>query len=251
MSEHYQDDSFWGSKITDYRKCGRLYELKHVQKLPEPGARSADIEFGSAFHLALNDVLEGGGGISQFNIYWDSIKDKGLAYNRLDWEKLKDIGERLIERFKDRHVKHFKPHKMEERVSAVIDGITLEGTPDFIGWYKGVPSVVDFKTSGSEYDKRRAISDEQMVLYAELAKRVYDFIPTQVVYVVFIKGEMRIQTIISPLTEKVQSSTIHNIVETCEDIKSRKFFQRNPQNCIRGSLVCPFWDQCFKQGEKK
>src|SRR6185503_13090305 len=115
--EHYQDGSFWFSKISDYRTCPRLYKFKHIDKVPVPVTPSGDLEFGSAMHLSLNDILSGGAGLPLFSTYWDSLKDKAIDYGRLDWAQLKDIAERLLVRFERLHAKHFEPVSMEERIS--------------------------------------------------------------------------------------------------------------------------------------
>lgn len=252
MSEqHYQDGSFWHSKISDFRTCPKLYKLKHIDKIPQVSLPGGDLEFGTAMHLALNDLLTGGAGLPIFNLYWDSLKGKPVEYGRLSQEQLKDIGEVLLARFQRLHLKHFRPVSMEERISGVLGSKKVEGTPDFIGWYKDIPSIVDFKTSGSKYDRKKIECDEQMPLYAELAKRVLGFEAKQLVYLVFIKGEVSIQTLSRDLTKGEQALVVQNVIETCDDISERKTWPKNPQGCLKGSYACAYWKTCWgnKDGE--
>lgn len=242
--EHYQDGSFWNSKLADFRTCPRLYKLKHIDKVPQPVLPSGDLEFGTAMHLSLNTMLSGGAGLSIFSTYWESIKDKPIQYGRFDWAQHKDIAERLLTRFEKLHKKHFEPVSMEERISMRVGEHRIEGTPDFVGKYRGVPSIVDFKTSGSKYDKRKIYCDEQMPLYAELAKRVHGFEAKQLVYVVFIKGEVSIQTLTRELTGTERTSIVQNVVETCDDLAARKAWPRNPDGCLKYG-GCPYFKHCY------
>lgn len=245
--EAYQKGAFWHSKISDARKCLRYYKLKHIDGLKVEEEKSADLEFGSAMHLGLNGILTGDGGADLFTIYWDSVKDTGLAYGRCDWAQLKEIGEVLLARFERLHAKHFEMFKAEERIFAKIGDFAFEGTPDFLGKYKGVPSVVDFKTAGYRYDKLKIISDEQMRFYAYLAKKHYDYHPQQLVYAVFIKDPKApsIQVVTSELTDSILCTTIENVTDTCEDLVERRKFPMNTSNCIMGTRVCPYFQSCF------
>jgi len=246
MTEPYAPDAFWMSKLSDYRRCPRLFKLKHLDKVKVEAPPSADQEFGTAMHLGCEDILRGGEGIPLFAMYWDTLKGKAAAYTRHDWEKLREMGEVFLARFKRLHAKHFEPFKIEERIHAQLGPHKFEGTPDFVGSYKGKRSIVDFKTAGFKYDKSKIICDEQMPTYAALVKQEYGYDVEQVVYIVFVKSptDPSIQTLVLPLTSGVIQCTIDNVIETCDDLVARKSFPRNPGGCLFGQTRCAMWDLC-------
>jgi hypothetical protein len=250
MREPYAPGAFWFSKLSDARQCLRLYKYKHIDGLAGDEA-NGDLAFGSAMHLGINDVLKGGDGLRIFAIYWESVK--GLQFGRFSHEELKSMGEVFLVRFKRLHAKHYEPFQMEERVYGKMGPHEFEGTPDFLGKYKGRKAVVDFKTAGYKYDKRKILCDEQMPGYAALAEKELGFKPEIAVYCVFVKDRTApsIQVLEIELTEQRQYDILSNIIETCEDLEGRKVFPMNTSNCIRGSIVCPFFEKCHGKGVKQ
>src|SRR5690606_23119689 len=118
-------------------------------------------------------------------------KDTELKFNRYDWKYHRTVGVKLLDRFKRLHLKHFKPTTVEERLAGELAGIRVEGTADFVGMYKDVFTLVDFKTSGYAYDGYKIHVNPQMYLYAELYRQNYGKLPDQLAYVVFCTGEER------------------------------------------------------------
>src|SRR5690606_27931423 len=140
-------------------------------------------------------------GEETFSLYWNSYQDADLRYTRFKFDDLNDIGLKLIARFARLHAKHFTPFKMEERLFGKIGEFDIEGTPDFLGDFKGVPSIVDFKTSSKKYHKSRIISDEQMMLYAALSNQCLQYLPKQRIYYVFVKDTTpSIQTLVEDIS---------------------------------------------------
>lgn len=253
MKEPYAEGAFWHSKLADAQFCLRKYALKYIQKVEIPEVLSADMEFGQAMHMGLEDILKGGDGQLIFTMYWESRRNGGLEYGRLDHDTLKNIGEVLLARFKRLHAKHYEPLHLEQRIYTNLEEHAFEGTPDFLGKYKGRNAVVDFKTSGYKYDKRRVISDSQMPTYAGLAKKELGFEAEIVVYVVFVKDPKApsIQVIERELTNESTYDILNNVTEICDDLTSRKTFPMNTGSCIRGTLVCPYFEVCHgKKGVK-
>lgn len=243
----YADNAQWFSRISDSRKCLRYYQEKHLLKTPVEPEKSSDLEFGSAMHLALENMLRGEGAQEIFTMYWDSVKDAGLDYGRFNWLELQGMAEVLLARFERLHSKHFEPFKLEERIYSELGGHPFEGTPDFVGKYKGIPSVVDFKTAGYRYAKEKIIVDEQMAGYAALSAKAWNYPVEQAVYVVLIKDRKSpsIQVLTTQLTSDILNSTITNITDTCEDLKTRMVFPKNPLNCVQGERVCKFFSRCY------
>lgn len=246
MSKAYADNAFWYSRISDAQTCLRKYKLKHLDKvvIDEPG--SADLSFGTAVHLGLNESLLGGNGLGLFEVFWGSVKNEAMDYGRCDWEALNHLGGVFISRFDRLHKKHFEPFQMEERLYTELEGIPFEGTPDFLGKYKGVPAVVDFKTAGYRYNPRKIICDEQMALYALMAEKATGFKPEKLVYIVFIKDPKNpsIQTLEFDLTDTKLFSTLENVTQVSKDLQTRKDFPQNTASCLRGSIVCSYFETC-------
>jgi hypothetical protein len=242
----YEKGSFWFSKLADARKCLRFYEEKHIKGTPVPVNKTGDLEFGTAMHLGINEILLGREGLDVFDMYWDTCKD--AEFDRYNHANYKEMAEVFLTRFARLHAKKFKPHMMEERMYTTLGPHKHEGTPDFLGDFEGVPSVVDFKTSGTRYNNLKVVIDTQMPLYAVYAKQALSYEAKQVVYVVFIKSTTApsIQILKRPLTQSDYNDTIISVVEECDDLVSRKVFPKNPSNCLAYNRECPYLETCFK-----
>lgn len=245
--EAYNSKAYWFSKINDSRTCLAYYKAKHIDGVVQE-SKSLDSEFGTALHLGINEILQGGDGEEIFKLYWDSVEGQDLKRFKFDWRCLKFNGEVFLSRFKRLHAKHFVPHKMEERIFTKYGPHLVEGTPDYLGDYKGIPSIVDFKTASSKYDASKIECEEQLSLYADMAVKELGYEPKQRVYMVFVKDfkEPSIQILKSELTSVVRSSTIDNVVSTIEDLNGRKEFPKNPLSCVRGTRVCPNFERCWR-----
>jgi len=246
----YNPEAFWFSKLNDYRTCPKLYEAKHIHGIV-PEEKGLDSEFGSALHYGIAECLSGRDGVEGFQMYWSTV-DKRLRKFKFGPDALEKMGPIFIERFARLHAKHFKPFRIEERIYTKFDQHLVEGTPDFLGEYKGVPSIVDFKTSSAKYAKEKIECEEQLSAYGEMSARELGYTPEQRVYVVFVKdfNDPSIQILKSELTYVVRSSTLENMKATIEEIKARKQYPMNTLSCVRGSIVCPNFANCWRSNEQ-
>lgn len=243
-------DSYWYSKLSVANTCARKYKYQFIDGIHPSGEHSADIEFGSAFHLGLEGYLDGDDGAQIFSIYWDSVKSNKMAYSRYGWDDLKTIGLRLLSNFESRHLKHLELQHGEQRLIGKIGPYSFEGTPDFIGLYKGVPTVLDFKTSARPYQPEKILYDDQLYGYAHLAQQCLGFEAAQIAYMVFCKQDNRIQTNCKlDLTKEKLSAMITNIEMQIKSIEERTVFPANGKSCMMGSYKCAYFDMCY--GEKK
>jgi hypothetical protein len=245
--------TFRYSAIDTAHSCLTRYKLQYVDKIPAhaDGVDSIDLKFGTALHAGIAACLEGDDGEQTFKVFWDSLKGKPFVESRFNWQALGDMGPKFLARFSRLHAKHFSPVAIEQHMRGSIGTHAFEGTPDFVGSYKGTPSIVDFKTSGRAYPKEKILVNEQMPLYAALAAQNLDFKAEQLVYYVFIKQEMRIQVVTAALTEKLLDSAIQNVIITADDLKSRKVFPKNPNSCVMGSWRCPYFEKCHGDANAK
>lgn len=238
--------SYSYSQISAAYRCNRLYKLLYIDKLESTQEPSGDMEFGTAMHMAIQEVLEGGSGNS-FKAYWSSLEPSKFAWGRYGHKELSDQGERLIERFRRLHAKKYIIYEMETRIhTSLPNGINLEGTPDFIGLYDQVPTIVDFKTAGYAYSKEKILCSDQLMLYAYLAS-TKGHKPVQVAYVVFVKGvEPRIQVSIMPLSQPELHKRMQNIELICKELDKKEVFHANYNNCLMGTIKCPMFGVCHK-----
>lgn len=226
------------SAINSAYQCLKRYELEYVLGIKSNQPESIDLQFGTAMHLALNSSFEDIDPIMQFKDYWQSIG--GLASH-----DLVDTAEILLTRWERLHKKKYKLFKAEERIGITLYGHRIEGTPDFVGEYEGVPSIIDFKTSRMAYDKKKIEVNEQMPLYAHMAKEVWGYEAQQLVYVVFCKQEKRIQVLKKTITKESQADALDNLALMMDDLSTRSQFPKNRNSCG----YCPYYNKCYPKGD--
>lgn len=245
MSE--RRDGYYYSMLRDYLSCPELYVGKHIEKSvkTEP---SLDMEFGTALHMGLEYALKGEDGKVFFDSYWETIKDLPLKRFKFDWKCLEYNGHIFLDRFARLHASKFKPVYQEERIYTDLGGKKVEGTPDMLGEYEGVPSIIDFKTTATKYEKEKIICEEQLSFYSALAMKALNYVPRQKVYVVFNKDfkAPSISILKTELTEENISSTVSNMMSVIEQIESKRFY-RNTNNCVRGKIVCESFERCWSK----
>ena len=197
------------SMLNAVQSCERKFKYCFVDKL-QPEMPSGAMEFGTALHTAISSVLDGEGDpLEIFQMHWDSVKDTEMQYYRNDWEAYNRLGPVYLERFKKLHAKNYELMYAEERISATFNDTVFEGTPDFVGKYKGLVSLLDFKTASKPYEKLKLITSTQLHLYAWLAMEKYGIQIEQIGYVVFVSHpEPRIQV----LTEKLDYKKMEDIL---------------------------------------
>lgn len=240
-------NSFRYSTISDAYKCFKYYELKHVLGLKDGSDKNADLKFGTALHLAIQDMFEGGNGLDVFNIFWNAEEKNGLVYGRLPHGVLNDIGNTLLERFNRLHLKHFNMAYIEKKMQASLGPYKLTGTVDFIGEYKGVKSIVDWKTGGYPYEKEKLIINEQMYGYNAMARESLGYEAQQHVYVVFVKNpkEPRIQVLTKEISLSNINTMLDNVKSMCDEVSNRTNFPMNRNSCMMGKYKCSFFNKCY------
>lgn len=235
------------SAISTAHTCMQKYKLQYVDQVKTEGVPDIDLEFGTAMHSAMAATMEGVDPFLIFALYWDTLRDKPMATGQRSWKDLSDLGRLFLLKFERLHKKHFKPFKIEETISGNIGGHDIGGTPDYLGDYKGIASVVDFKTSNYSYRKERIKVNEQMPIYAELSRQVYGYQPQQLVYIVFNKRDASIQVHIQKITKRLLTNALNNAILVMSDLAVRKEFPKNPNSCTMGAnYKCPYFDTCHK-----
>ena len=242
------EPTFRYSALDASMRCLRKYQYQYIDKVPSGQPESADMNFGTAVHAGLNAILEGEDGLSVFNFYWQSEKNKERKYGAHDWAALEQLGQIFLTRFKSRHAKKFKPVAMEQKLISSLGAFTLEGTPDFIGEFEGVPSVVDFKTSYRPYPNTKIVHNPQLYIYAAMAAAKLQYMPEQLVYMVFCKSpEPRIQVIKRAITPQDIEEMLLTVRDQCAELQGRMRFPKNCANCVVGSYQCEYFGKCWPQ----
>jgi len=249
------------STIQDYLKCPRLFEYKHIMGIPEGGQDSADLRFGSALHLALEAELNGEDGLSIFYLYWAGEKDKGLKYTKYQHADLETLGEIFLDKFKRLHKKHFAPIHQELKMETRVGPLPFQGTLDLYGDYKGVRSIVDFKTSARPYPKEKIMVNEQMPGYIKMLKERGLHV-NQAVYMTFVKDlkDPRIQVTTQEVTDEWLAMAYSNISQTAYEIRGAvppnkeiagKTMRQNRSQCVNNyGDKCPYFDRCHVAKKK-
>ena len=244
-----QRDAFWYSKIESYKHCPHKYRMQYVDGISAGVALSADLAFGTAVHGGLEAMLKGSDFLELFDLLWEHAGNQGLEYGRFNWEYLADCGRSLLSKFQKQHLKDIEVVKLEERLFGSMGPHKYEGTPDVIGLYKGVPSVMDFKTSAYRYDPDKIVVASQLFDYAVLARQNgVDPVPVQAVYFVLVKSSVSVQRpLIYPFEDGLLESCEARTVQWIEIIKQDSSLPRNTSGCIRGPLKCEYFDKCWRR----
>lgn len=238
------------SAISAAYTCFQKYKYLYIDKLKELGPESANLHFGTALHMGLQAILEGDDPLPAFSLYMQSLNGKEIDWGRYGLEEYSKMGDVFLARFSRLHAKHFtNTITMESRLYGNLGDVKLEGTPDWVGSYKGVPSLVDFKTSGYTYPKEKIVVNEQMPLYAHLVEQNFGVKVEQLVYYVFVKADQRIQVQTHPLTKEFMKAKLDNIKLMCDDLSTRRVFPKNTNGCMMGQYRCGFYEVCYGKSE--
>lgn len=228
------------SSLSDAHECLRKYYLKYIVK-SVPKEPSLDTEFGQALHLAIKAHYEGQDALGVFHLYWNMCKKDQLKKFSFTWEELSALGDKFVTRFITRYADQFEPLALEKKVTVSVGGLEYTGVIDMICKYKGLVTVLDFKTSTRPFSTTKLYTDEQLYGYVPLAASL-GFKVEQVMYFVFVKKTGAIQTNLrAKLVEPIQDGFWNNIQCMMRDLSTRKEFPRNPncKYCVCGQYRGP------------
>lgn len=229
------------SQLDAFLRCPNGYYRTYILSEKEDQKSSA-LEFGSAMHAAIRAHFEDEDPYAVFNLYWDSIRAKDLIYDRWSWQDLRDLANnKFILNFLKLHAKKFgRARSIELELSAPLGEHTLQGTYDLCGEYNGELTMVDWKTSATEYKASKIIKNPQLYIYSYLYRHNFGVLPKKVMYKVFVKTKGSIQTVSTDLTEglfELQIQNISRIVKNMEALaKSGEWYSN--YNC--------YCERCFK-----
>jgi hypothetical protein len=240
-----QNTSWSYSSYSSALQCLQKYKYIYVDKI-QPEQDSGDLKFGSAIHSAVNGALEGEDGEELFKLYWDSFAESPLVYGRFKHDSLSNIGADFMRKFAKFYLPRLKPEIMEVRAYGEYKGMKVEGTLDFYGTLDGVPSLIDWKTTGYAYDKDKALNALQLHLYGYLCLTQHKKAPEQLVYFPFVKSKGSIQEpVIIPFDIGRMHAMLDDMKAYVEGFKQIGL-AKNPNSCIMGTMKCPYFNRCWK-----
>lgn len=242
-----KDHSFSYSQLSTALRCNKLWQYLFIDKLGQES--SMDMDFGTSLHCGLNEVLEGGSGDS-FMSCWESYDHSTWAKKgRYSYQELAEMGQTFISRFKRLHAPHLKLTYGEKRLHGFSpNGVRLEGTPDFVGVYRGLTTVEDFKTASSRYPEGKAAASDQLYLYAYLVQQAYGIKVEQLGYRVFIKAkEPSIQMQHMPLDQEILAQRILNIEAHCKKLSQNESNLPNYNACFDYNRPCIYFSLCHNK----
>lgn len=157
------------SRVSRYLTCPEQYRLYYIENL-RPRVPPSSLAFGQIVHQSLAEFFgKRRDPIKSFEDGWALLKGIPLALKKGEtWEKLKDSGLNLLERFLSHEVpKIGKVTAVERPFSLSITGIDvpLVGIVDLLAEVGDAATVVDWKTAGSAPNGSEAPLSDQLTVY--------------------------------------------------------------------------------------
>lgn len=239
------------SSLTTARKCQVKYFKDYIEIRDKPPITNVDFQYGHAIHAGCEAYLEGDDGVKTFQIFWDRQKTQDEPYGRYSWSELADKGRVSLERFKRLHLGKFSNPLVEQTLTAEFEGVKFYGTPDVMGDFEGVPSIIDFKTSAMRYNRNKILAAEQLYGYSYLAEHALGYKAEQLVYVILTKEkEPTVQIQKTPIMPEIKHDVMRVWAEEARlllDRQKNSSYTANRQACVEGDRVCPYFNECYKE----
>lgn len=157
------------SRIDRYLHCPEQYRLYYVENL-RPKLTPASLMFGKTIHQALALMFqEGVDPVRFFLESWQGTKQVDVKYSQKEsWDKLKECGEQLLEKFVKEQVPRISNvSAIEKSFELNISDLDLPfiGFIDLMAKLDGLETVIDFKTSATSYAGYEATMSDQLTAY--------------------------------------------------------------------------------------
>lgn len=234
------------SKINRYLTCPEQYRFHYVERL-RPKIEAASRVFGTLIHAALADFLRAGTDpVEVFLGTWGSLERTELRYSKREsWDGLRGRGEKLLRKFLETEApKIHEVHSVEEPFELTIT--TLEfpfvGIADLVAQINGLRTVVDFKTSGSDYQEHEATLSDQLTAYWLADPQVQ-----KAAFCVLLKTkEPRIEWHFAERDAERLTEYLRKVRIIAGDIQAGKFYKRPGKHCS----WCDFLPVCLGDEKK-
>jgi len=233
------------SRINRYLTCPEQYRLYYLERL-RPKVESAGLVFGARIHLALADLFRSGvDPVETFQKDWETLKEVELHYGKREsWHDLQAKGAKLLEKFLKAEAPKIREIESVEKKFEL--GITLLDLPfvgiaDLVAQVNGLKTVVDFKTSNSDYEDHEVVLSDQLTAYW-----LADPEAQKVALCVLVKTkEPKIEWHFAERDAERLTEYLAKVQIVSEDIHAGKFYKRPGKWCS----YCDFLPVCL--GDKK
>jgi CRISPR/Cas system-associated exonuclease Cas4 (RecB family) len=233
------------SRINRYLTCPEQYRLHYVERL-RPRIEAASRVFGALIHAALADFLRSGSDpVEVFLQTWETLKGVELRFGKREsWERFRDKGEKLLHKFLEAEAPKIRQvQSVEERFELTITLLAFPfvGIADLVAEVNGLKTVVDFKTSGSDYEEYEAVLSDQLTAYWLADPQVQK----AALCVLLKTKEPRIEWHFAERDADRLAEYLQKVRIISEDIQAEKFYKRPGKHCS----YCDFLPVCL--GDKK
>ena len=245
------------SSISRYLNCGKSWQFKYQQQLPEK--KSSSLIFGSAFHGAIRQHIQGGSDLRQS---WRESWSKELALTPdIDWgtDNQTELFNYGVQVFSSEDVlsmiKNLKPLVKDESPCMEVEvSLSVPGVPvpiiGFIDMIQDSMIPVDFKTSGRSWAQQQADKEMQATYYlAALNQAGLVQLPAKFEYIVLVKNKTpKIQRFV---TERSAADVfaLFNLVGEVYRAMTKDVFLPNPTGWACSEKYCSFWNECPQGGK--
>jgi hypothetical protein len=219
------------SRISKYLLCPEQYRLYYLENL-RPKLTAAALVFGKVLHEALAGFFRNQDDpVWTFRTQWQEVKQFDLSYSaRESWEKLDACGQALLGKFIREEASRIGNVRLcEGTFELAITNLDLPfvGVIDLLADVDEIPTVVDFKTSGSAYEDHEVVLSDQLTAY-QLAEPQ----TAQIAYCVFVKTkEPRIDWYKSQRSGAQLAEFLAKVEHVGHEITSRHFYKRPGKWC--------------------
>ena len=245
------------SSISHYLNCGKSWQFKYGQQLPEK--KSSSLIFGSAVHETIRKHIQGQTSPRQA---WRESWSKLLAETPdIDWgsDNQTELFNYGVKMFSDEDIlntiQSLKPLVvdgspcMEFEVSLQVPGVPVP-VIGFIDMLQTNMIPIDFKTSKSSWNQERADKELQAAFYlAAMNQAGMVQLPARFEYVVFVKNKTpKVQRFV---TERGAADIfrLFNLVGEVYRAMSQDVFLPNPTAWSCSEKYCSFWHECSQGGK--
>lgn len=234
------------SRIDKYLRCPEQYRFYYLEHL-RPVVPSASLVFGSIIHQALAALFQKKGDpVKHFLDGWGVLKDLRLEYSyRESWDKLRIAGEILLQKFVSEEVAKLGTVRAVEKpftFSITTLDVPFVGVLDLDADLFGKATVIDFKTSGGQYDEHEVALSDQLTAY-QMAE------PTaaQVAFCVLVKTKEA--KIVWHVAERGGAQLMEYLAKVgyvAREIAAGSYYKRSGMWCA----WCDFLPLCLGQRQK-
>ena len=157
------------SRLQKYLTCPEQYRLYYIEKL-RAMVENASLVFGSVMHLALAEYFRRQIDPARtFLQDWDVLNDVQLRFSQKEsWQKLRDIGQGLLEKFlRDEAPKIGQVFSVERIFELGVSNLNLPfvSVIDLVAEMDGKRTLIEFKTAASDVEHYEVDLLDQVTAY--------------------------------------------------------------------------------------